>query len=167
MSYKIAMVGQKGGVGKSTLARIIAVEATKGGLKTKIADMDTQQSTSVNWAARRAEKGIEPQIRVEPFRSVGTALKDAEGFDLYIFDGAPHSSQETRQTCQSADMVIIPTSEGLDDLHPSVILCQQSFERRYCIRKDRFCLVHHFGLNPRNSRSKRISRPNTVQSARR
>ena len=122
MSYKIAMVGQKGGVGKSTLARIIAVEATKGGLQTKIADMDTQQSTSVNWAARRAEKGIEPQIRVEPFRSVGTALKDAEGFDLYIFDGAPHSSQETRQTCQSADMVIIPTSEGLDDLHPSVIL---------------------------------------------
>ena len=57
MHYKIAMVGQKGGVGKSTLARIIAVEATKGGLQAKIADMDTQQSTSVNWAARRAEKG--------------------------------------------------------------------------------------------------------------
>ena len=122
MHYKIAMVGQKGGVGKSTLARIIAVEATKGGLQAKIADMDTQQSTSVNWAARRAEKGVEPQIRVEPFRSVDTALKDAEGFDLYIFDGAPHSSQETRRACQVSDMVIIPTSEGLDDLHPSVIL---------------------------------------------
>ncbi len=38
------------------------------------------------------EKGIEPQIRAEPFRFVDTALKDAEGFDLYIFDGAPHSS---------------------------------------------------------------------------
>ena len=122
MHYKIAMVGQKGGVGKSTLARIIAVEATKGGLQAKIADMDTQQSTSVNWAARRAEKGVEPQIRAEPFRSVDTALKDAEGFDLYIFDGAPHSSQETRRACQVSDMVIIPTSEGLDDLHPSVIL---------------------------------------------
>ncbi len=35
MTYKLAMVAQKGGVGKSTLARIIAVEATKGGLTDK------------------------------------------------------------------------------------------------------------------------------------
>ena len=88
MTYKIAMVAQKGGVGKSTLARIIAVEATKGGLQTKIADLDTQQTTSVNWAARRAANGWEPPIRAEAFRLVDTALQDAENFDLYIFDGA-------------------------------------------------------------------------------
>ena len=50
MPYKIAMVAQKGGVGKSTLARMIAVEAAKGGLQAKIADLDTQQSTCVHWA---------------------------------------------------------------------------------------------------------------------
>ena len=70
MTYKIAMVAQKGGVGKSTLARIVAVEATKGGLQTKIADLDTQQTTSVSWAARRAANGLEPPIRAEAFRSV-------------------------------------------------------------------------------------------------
>lgn len=122
MTYKIAMVAQKGGVGKSTLARIIAVEATKGGLRTKIADLDTQQTTSVNWAARRAENSIEPPIRAEAFRSVDLALQDAINFDLYIFDGAPHSSRETKAACQNADMVVIPTSEGLDDLQPSVVL---------------------------------------------
>ena len=122
MTYKIAMVAQKGGVGKSTLARIIAVEATKGGLQAKIADLDTQQKTSVNWAARRAENGIEPHIRAEAFKSVDTALNDAQSFDIYIFDGAPHSSNETRQACQASDIIIIPTSEGLDDLQPSVIL---------------------------------------------
>ena len=122
MTYKIAMVAQKGGVGKSTLARIIAVEATKGGLRTKIADLDTQQTTSVNWAARRAANGLEPPVRAEAFRSVDTALQDAEGFDLYIFDGAPHSSAETQAACRAADMVVIPTSEGLDDLQPSVLL---------------------------------------------
>ena len=122
MTYKIAMVAQKGGVGKSTLARIIAVEATKGGLQTKIADLDTQQTTSVNWAARRAANRLEPPIRAETFRSVDTALQDAENFDLYIFDGAPHSSVETQSACRSADMVVIPTSEGLDDLQPSVLL---------------------------------------------
>lgn len=49
MTYKIAMVAQRGGgVGNSILARIMAVEATKGGLQAKIADLDTQQTTSVN-----------------------------------------------------------------------------------------------------------------------
>ena len=66
MTYKIAMVAQKGGVGKSTLARIIAVEGARGGLATKIADLDTQQSTSVNWAIRRAENDLEPTIRSRP-----------------------------------------------------------------------------------------------------
>ena len=122
MTYKIAMVAQKGGVGKSTLARIIAVEAAKGGLRAKIADLDTQQTTSVNWAARRAANGLEPPIRAEAFGAVDTALQDAENFDLYIFDGAPHSSVETQAACRAADMVVIPTSEGLDDLQPSVLL---------------------------------------------
>jgi len=122
MTYRLAIVAQKGGVGKSTLARIIAVEATKGGLSTKIGDLDTQQATCVTWAARRADAGLEPEIRAEAFGSAKTALKDAEGFDFYVFDGAPHSSAETREVCQSCDLVVIPTSESLDDLQPSVVL---------------------------------------------
>ena len=140
MTYKIAMVAQKGGVGKSTLARIIAVEAVKGGLQAKIADLDTQQSTSVNWAARRAENSIEPQIRAEPFKSVDTALKDSQNFDLYIFDGAPHSSVETRQACLASDMVIIPTSEGLDDLQPSVVLANNLLKEGIPANKIAFAL---------------------------
>ena len=92
MPYTIAMVAQKGGVGKSTLARMIAVEAAKGGLRTKIGDLDAQQSTCVQWAVRRARGGYKPLIRAEPFASVDVALKDADGYDLYVFDGAPHSS---------------------------------------------------------------------------
>ena len=140
MTYKIAMVAQKGGVGKSTLARIIAVEATKGGLQTKIADLDTQQTTSVNWAARRAANGLEPTIRAETFRSVDTALQDAENFDLYIFDGAPHSSVETQAACRSADMVVIPTSEGLDDLQPSVLLANNLLKAGISVNRVAFAL---------------------------
>lgn len=140
MTYKLAMVAQKGGVGKSTLARIIAVEATKGGLRAKIADLDTQQATCVKWTARRAQNGIEPQIRAEPFRTVQAALQDAPGFDLYIFDGAPHSSVETRQACQAADMVVIPTSEGLDDLEPSVVLANNLMKEGISASKIAFAL---------------------------
>ena len=122
MPYTIAMVAQKGGVGKSTLARMIAVEAAKGGLRTTIADLDTQQSTCVQWSVRRARSGLRPLIRAEPFNSVDIALLDAADYDLYVFDGAPHSSVETRRACLASDLVIIPTSEGLDDLEPSVLL---------------------------------------------
>ena len=82
----------------------------------------TAQAPSVQWAVRRAHNGLEPQIRAEAFKSVATALKDAEGFDLYVFDGAPHSSVETRRACLASDLVVIPTSEGLDDLQRSVVL---------------------------------------------
>ena len=122
MGYILGIVSQKGGVGKSTLARLIAREAANEGLSVKIADLDTQQTTSVKWAARRADKGIEPTIRAEALSSVKTGLSEAQGFDLYIFDGAPHSSKQTLEVARASNMVVIPTSEGIDDLEPAVVL---------------------------------------------
>ena len=44
-------------------------QGLQGGLQAKIADMDTQQSTSVHWAARRAEKGTSSFVlRAAPTR---------------------------------------------------------------------------------------------------
>jgi chromosome partitioning protein len=73
MSTIIAFVSQKGGVGKSTMARALAREATAGGLKSKIADLDTQQGTSVDWHRARLDAGIEPVIAVEAFATDGPA----------------------------------------------------------------------------------------------
>ena len=42
----IAFISQKGGVGKSTLARAVATEATKKKFKVLLADCDPQQATS-------------------------------------------------------------------------------------------------------------------------
>jgi chromosome partitioning protein len=42
----IALISQKGGVGKSTLARVLSVEASKKKIKTLLADCDHQQKTS-------------------------------------------------------------------------------------------------------------------------
>ena len=140
MSCIISVVAQKGGVGKSTIGRLLAVEAVKEGLSVKIADLDTQQATCVNWVNRRAENGIEPNIRAESFRAVATALEEARDFDLYIIDGAPHSSVETLKACMAADMVIIPTSEGLDDLQPSVMLANNLFKEGVGASKIAFAL---------------------------
>jgi chromosome partitioning protein len=48
MSKIISFISQKGGVGKSTLARALAVECAKADLKIKIIDLDSQQKTIVD-----------------------------------------------------------------------------------------------------------------------
>jgi chromosome partitioning protein len=122
MTYIIGMVSQKGGVGKSTLARMMAREFIEGGLRTKIADLDTQQQTCTNWAGRRAENGLTPEVQVQSFASVKTALEDAMRFDAMILDGKPNASDQTFEIAKAADLVVIPTGQTVDDLHPGVVL---------------------------------------------
>jgi chromosome partitioning protein len=120
MSTIIAFVSQKGGVGKSTLARALAREAAAGGLKAKIADLDTQQGTSVDWHRIRLGAGVEPVIAVEAFATAEQALKAAGEYDLLIIDGPARTSKGTLAIAQVADLVVQPTGSSVDDLRPAV-----------------------------------------------
>ena len=141
MTFVIGMVSQKGGAGKSTLARLFARGLVVGGYAVKIADLDTQQKTSVLWAADRAENGIEPDIRVEVHKNVKNALGSAETFDAYILDGKPHASQETLEIAKSSDLVIIPTGQTKDDLRPAVELANDLANKGVPENKIAFALV--------------------------
>ncbi len=141
MTYIVAFVSQKGGVGKSTLARLLAREVAAGGMDVKVADLDIQQATTSNWARRRDANGLEPSIRSETFKRVTTALKDADQFDVLIFDGAPHASTQTREVAHVADLVVIPTGQGLDDLEPAVLLAHDLFKDGIPAHKIAFALV--------------------------
>jgi len=125
MVLKIGVVSQKGGVGKSTLCRLIACEYARSGWNVKIADMDASQGTSFNWQRRRIEHGIEPQIAVEMFRRVQDVNKVADNYDLIVFDGAPHSTQETLQIARTSALTILPTGNALDDLEPTIRLVHE------------------------------------------
>lgn len=120
MATIIAFVSQKGGVGKSTLARALAREAVQGGLKTKIADLDTQQGTSVDWHRTRLNAGIEPVVAAEAFATAEQALKAADHFDLLIIDGPARTSKGTLDIARVADLVVQPTGASVDDLRPAV-----------------------------------------------
>lgn len=125
MAIIIGIVSQKGGVGKSTIARLIAREFAQNDWSVKIADMDIQQGTSYQWYKRRAANMITPDIRIETFTTVKQALKDAENFDLFIFDGAPHATSTTRDIARAADMILLPTGLAIDDLEPQVVLAHE------------------------------------------
>ena len=121
----IGCVGQKGGIGKSSCSRLIAREYAQAGWTVKIADLDTAQGSSVDWKKRRDQNGIQPEVAVESFRTVGQALKVAPSYDLMVFDTPPHSSTGTKEIARAADLVILPTGLSLDDLRPSVRLAHE------------------------------------------
>jgi chromosome partitioning protein len=116
----IAFVSQKGGVGKSTLARALAREAAAGGLATKIADLDTQQGTSIDWHRTRLNAGIEPAVAAEAFATASQAIKAGEHYDLLIIDGPARTSQGTLEIARVADLVVQPSGASVDDLRPAV-----------------------------------------------
>jgi chromosome partitioning protein len=116
----IAFVSQKGGVGKSTLSRALAREAAAGGLSAKIADLDTQQGTSVDWHRTRLHAGYKPPVAAEAFATAEQALKAADQFDLLIIDAPARTSKGTLDIARMADLVVQPTGASVDDLRPAV-----------------------------------------------
>jgi len=125
MGYIVAFLSQKGGVGKSTLARALACEASKGGLSVKVADLDTQQGTISNWHRQREANGNDRIGSVETFGKARDALKTADDFDMLILDGAPRASSATSEIAKVADLIVLPTGASRDDLIPTVLLAHE------------------------------------------
>jgi chromosome partitioning protein len=140
MAVIIAFVSQKGGVSKSTLARLVAREYANAGWKVKIADLDVSQGTSFNWQGRRLQSAIEPVIAVERFGTVEQAVHAAATFDLLIIDAPPNSTANTLRTARAADIVILPTGLSLDDMQPSVLLAHELVKKSVAKDKIAFAL---------------------------
>lgn len=120
--FIIGIVSQKGGVGKSTISRAIAREAAHAGLRPKIADLDVQQSTVIEWNKRRIEKDIQPEVSVENFKTVEQTLKSVPDiYDILIVDSPARASQGTFEIAKKANVIIQPTGASLDDLQPAIL----------------------------------------------
>ncbi len=122
MAKIIAFVSQKGGVGKSTLARAFAREASNSGLSVKLADLDTQQGTSADWHRERLQNGYPSVGSVEVFGNAKEAIKQADQFDILIIDGAPRASKGTLDIAKTSDLVVLPSCASRDDLIPAIKL---------------------------------------------
>src|SRR3954453_9590439 len=83
--HVLALVTQKGGTGKSSLAVSLAVAALERGLKVYIIDLDPQ-ATARNWFERR--EAAQPEVAtVEATRvSAAQIALQSLGFVLFILD---------------------------------------------------------------------------------
>lgn len=114
----LSLISQKGGVGKSTLARLLGVEMQRAGWSVMIADLDAAQGTSTQWKLRRDREEVDPDVAVIKYRSVQAALKDAARYDLAILDGPAHAERGGVTMAKASDLIILPSSYSLDDLEP-------------------------------------------------
>lgn len=120
MVWVIVFFSQKGGVGKSTIARGLGREAAAGGLRVKLAELDFQQGTVVDWHRTRLAMAIDPLMSVESFATAAQALASADGYDLLIIDAPARASQASLDMARVANLVVQPTGASLDDLRPAI-----------------------------------------------
>lgn len=139
MTYIIGIISQKGGVGKTTITRALACEAAKSGLRVKIADLDIQQGTAVNWNRKRLESSITPLISVESFKSAQQALQQANYYDLIILDGPARTSKATLEIAHAASLIVQPTGASVDDLEPAILTFHELVKEK--INKDKLVFV--------------------------
>jgi len=125
MSSILALVSQKGGVGKSTLAFSVAREYAQHDWSVLIADMDPKQGTTTEWNSVRLANEIEPYINVQQFPSVPHVLKQRNNYDLIIFDGAPHATKQTLEICKASDFIVLPTNLSKSDQNPQIRLAHE------------------------------------------
>jgi len=121
----ISFVSQKGGVGKSTLARLLAVGAAHRGHKTLLADFDLEQLTCVEWNATRMRNSVEPEIDARPFKSLKKLYKSDEEIDIVIADTRGLADDMTRELAEDSAVVFLPTGTSSDDLRPTLALARK------------------------------------------
>lgn len=107
----LALVTQKGGAGKTTLAACLAVVATEAGERVIALDLDPQGSLAA-WGDDRSADAPSvdslPAEKVAQLPQVLAALAK-QGYTLAILDCAGIASTATNLAIKAADLCLIPT----------------------------------------------------------
>ncbi len=111
----IAILSNKGGTGKTTLALNLAGAAELSGRAAVVIDLDPQASAK-GWHDGRTEES--PVVVSVQAARLQEALRTAvaHGADIALIDTAPHSESAALAAARAADLVLIPCRSGILDL---------------------------------------------------
>ena len=110
--HTIAVVAEKGGVGKTTLSLTLAVAAVQAGRKAAVFDLDSQ-ATAAKWTDRRDAEF--PWVVATPASRLDAAITQAkaQGVDFIVIDTPPHSGTDAVEAMRRADLVLVPVEPHL------------------------------------------------------
>jgi len=120
--FTIALIGQKGGTGKTTCCIELGVTAARAGETVAIIDLDPQ-TNAANWKDRRKHEENPAVVSAQPGRLKQT-LEAAEtnGADLALIDTPGKNDNIALGAVRLADLVLIPCHGSIYDMEtlPSV-----------------------------------------------
>jgi chromosome partitioning protein len=155
----IAIVAQKGGAGKTTLAINLAAAAELTGEVALVIDTDPQAS-ACQWASWRGDRPPEVIDSAPPRLSAKIAQARGQGASFVVIDTPPHADLAASKAVEAADLVLIPcrpsafdlaairTTGQLVKLHgkPAALLFTAGPVRAPKIYADATALVRSFGI---------------------
>jgi chromosome partitioning protein len=111
----IVVASQKGGAGKTTLSRSLAVAAQQTAGMTALLDTDPQGSLTSWWNRRESETPVLVKIDPADLES-GIAKLEAAGIEYLFIDTPPSVHPELSQLLARATLALIPVRPSPDDL---------------------------------------------------
>lgn len=111
----IALVSQKGGAGKTTIATNLAVLAERCGHAAVVFDLDPQASAAT-WRDARGDTPPDVVAAQAPRLSRMLEAARKQGASLAIIDTAPNADTAALEASKAADLVLIPCRPSAFDL---------------------------------------------------
>ena len=116
-SMIIAVVNQKGGCGKTTIATNLAALFADEGREVLLVDADPEQHSAMNWCADRSEALAKVHASSLPARNLyreSNMLRHK--WEVVIIDGGARVTEHAHAAVASADWLVIPVRPSKVDL---------------------------------------------------
>lgn len=116
MVRTLSVVAQKGGAGKTTISRNLAVIAAQDNWRVLCLDLDPQKSLRTWWLARESDDITMLDEDPPPFELEQVIARIDEHFDLVIIDTPPAAPSWIKEVLSVSDLVLVPVRPSPDDL---------------------------------------------------
>lgn len=151
----IALLTQKGGAGRTTLAASLAVAAAHAGETVIALDLDPQASL-LRWGKRRAAANAPNKVMIEPLeeerlprlRTILDGLASV-GFTIAIFDTAAADRAAAHFVTEAADLCLLPTRPTCLDVDATAA----TFRAGYLAKRKAAFVLNQCPPNYRSSRT--------------